>query len=221
MIGSGDRKRTVCTWRIVLSSLPLESLTGPGPSTRIVKQSTNLSLPPEREKMRAIQKAVGCLLALLLLAACAAAAQKTKQIQIGTFVFHGTTDPNCGQFCNAGYEVIIDTSVLTGDVLSFGDITVAIGTISQSSGPEAMPIDLVFVGGPSPFVLPDCAKVPCRSIDLQLTSNTGKPFSLTLLDGSTFTTYAVNTITIKALPGQHVVKPEQSVPIILVRDAGK
>jgi type 1 fimbria pilin len=169
--------------------------------------------------MRAIQRAVGCLLALLLLTACAAAAQSTKQIQIGTFVFHGTTDPNCGQFCNAGYEVSIDASELTGDVLSFGDITVAIGTISQSSGPETTPIDLVFVGGPSPFVLPDCAKVPCRSIDLQLTSTTGKPFSLTLLDGSTFTTYAVNTITIKALPGQHVVKRGQSVPIMLLRDA--
>jgi type 1 fimbria pilin len=166
--------------------------------------------------MRAIQKAVGCLLTLLLLTACAAAAQ---QIRIGTFLFHGTTDPNCGQFCNAGYEVIIDASALTGNALSFGDITVAIGTISQSSGPETTPIDLVFVGGPSPFVLPDCAKVPCRSIDLQLTSTTGKPFSLTLLDGSTFTTYAVNTITIKALPGQHVVKPGQSVPIMLVRDA--
>ena len=168
--------------------------------------------------MRAIQKAVGCLLALLLLTACAAA-QSTKQIQIGTFVFHGTTDPNCGQFCNAGYEVIIDASALTGDALSFGDVTVAVGTISQSSGPETTPIDLLFVGGPSPFVLPDCAKKPCRSIDLQLTSTTGKPFSLTLLDGSTFTAYAVNTITIKALPGQHVVKPGQSVPIILLRDA--
>jgi type 1 fimbria pilin len=169
--------------------------------------------------MRAIQKAVGCLLALLMLTACGAAAQSTKHIRIGTFVFHGTTDPTCGQFCNAGYEVIIDASALTANALSFGDITVAIGTISQSSGPETTPIDLAFVGGPSPFVLPDCAKAPCRSIDLQLTSTTGKPFSLTLLDGSTFTTYAVNTITIKALPGQHVVKPGQSVPIMLVRDA--
>jgi hypothetical protein len=164
-----------------------------------------------------IGKATGCLLAVLLLAGCAAA-QSTKQIQIGTFVFHGTTDPNCGQFCNAGYEVIISASALTSDVLSFGNVTVAVGTISQSSGLETTPIDLVFVGGPSPFVLPDCAKVPCRSIDLQLISITGKPFSLTLLDGSTFTTYAVNTITIKAMPGQHVVKPGQSVPIMLVRD---
>jgi hypothetical protein len=172
--------------------------------------------------MRAIPKAAGCLLAVLLLTACAGAAQSTKQIQIGTFVFHGTTNPNCGQFCNAGYEVIIDASALSGDALLFGDITVAVGTISQSSGAETTPIDLVFVGGASPFVLPDCAKVPCRSIDLQLTSTTGKPFSLTLLDGSTFTTYAVNTITIKALPGQHVIKPGQSVPIVLLRDvAGK
>ena len=59
----------------------------------------------------------------------------------------------------------------------------------------------------------------CRSIDLQLVSVTGKPFSLTLLDGSTFTTYALNTVTIKALPGQHVVKPGQSVPIMLERNA--
>ncbi len=171
--------------------------------------------------MFALRKATTCLLALLLLTYYAEATKPTKQIQIGTFVFHGTTDPNCGQFCNAGYEVIIDASALTNDVLAFGDITVAIGTISQSSGPETTPIDLVFVGGPSPFVLPDCAKVPCRSIDLQLTSTTGKPFSLTLLDGSTFTTYAVNTITLKALPGQHVVMPGQSVPIMLLRDASE
>ncbi len=59
----------------------------------------------------------------------------------------------------------------------------------------------------------------CRSIDLQLVSVTGKPFSLTLLDGSTFTTRAVNTVTIKALPGRHVVQPGQSVPIMLERDA--
>ncbi len=171
--------------------------------------------------MCAIQKATTCLLALLLLTYYAEAAKPTKRIQIGTFVFHGTSDPNCGQFCNAGYEVIINASALTNDVLSFGDITVAIGTISQSSGPVTTPIDLVFVGGPRPFVLPDCAKVPCRSIDLQLTSTTGKPFSLTLLDGRTFTTYAVNTITLKALPGQHVVKPGQSVPIMLLRDASE
>jgi hypothetical protein len=103
-------------------------------------------------------------------------------------------------------------------VLSFGNILVAIGTVSQDSGLETTPIDLVFVGGAPPFVLPDCAKVACRSIDLQLVSVTGKPFSLTLLDGSTFTTHAVNTVTIKA-SGRHVVQPGQSVPIMLERDA--
>jgi hypothetical protein len=132
------------------------------------------------------------------------------------------SDPNCGSFCNAGYEVLIDASAITGDVLSFGNILVAIGTVSQGSGPETTtPVDLVFVGGSLPFVLPDCAKVVCRSIDLQLVSVTGKPFSLTLLDGSTFTTYAVNTVTIKASPGQHVVQPGQSVPIMLERDASR
>jgi len=168
--------------------------------------------------MGAIRKSAICLL-ILLLAAGAAAKTKTKQIQIGTFVFSGTSDPNCGSFCNAGYEVFIDVSAITGDVVSFGNILVAIGTVSQDSGPETTPIDLLFVGGAQPFVLPDCAKVACRSIDLQLVSVTGKPFSLTLLDGSTFTTRAVNTVTIKALPGQHVLQPGQSVPIMLKRDA--
>jgi hypothetical protein len=168
--------------------------------------------------MRAIRKSASFLLTLLL-ATCATAQAKTKQIQIGTFVFSGSSDPNCGSFCNAGYKVLIDASAITGDVLSFGNILVAIGTVSQDSGPETTPIDLVFVGGAPPFVLPDCAKVACRSIDLQLVSVTGKPFSLTLLDGSTFTTYAVNTVTLKALPGQHVVRPGQSVPIMLERDA--
>ncbi len=162
------------------------------------------------------------LIVILLLLAPAASA-KRHQIQIGTFVFNGPTDPNtCGSFCNSGYKVFIDVSALASDVLAFGNITVCIGTICQNSlslGPQTAPIDLLFVGGSAPFVLPNCAFVPCRSIDLQLVSTTGRPFSLTLLDGSTFTTYAVNTITMKALPGQHVVKPGQSVPIMLVRDA--
>jgi len=191
---------------------------GPQHTLRHFEQFTQSFLTPKREKMRAIRKSAICLLILLLVAG-AAAKTKPKQIQIGTFVFHGTTDPNCGQFCNTGYEVLIDASAITGDLLSFGNILVAIGTVSQDSGPETTPIDFVFVGGAQPFVLPDCAKVACRSIDLQLVSVTGKPFSLTLLDGSTFTTYALNTVTIKALPGQHVVKPGQSVPIMLERDA--
>jgi len=193
---------------------------GPQHTLRHFEQFTQSFLTPKREKMRAIRKSAICLLILLLVAG-AAAKTKPKQIQIGTFVFHGTTDPNCGQFCNAGYEVLIDASAITGDLLSFGNILVAIGTVSQDSGPETTPppIDLVFVGGAQPFVLPDCAKVACRSIDLQLVSVTGKPFSLTLLDGSTFTTYALNTVSIKALPGQQSVRPGQSVPIMLERDA--
>ena len=191
---------------------------GPQHALRHFEQFTQSFLAPKREKMRAIRKSASFLL-ILLLAACAAAQAKTRQIQIGTFVFSGTSDPNCGSFCNAGYKVLIDASAITGDVLSFGNILVAIGTVSQDSGPETTPIDLVFVGGAQPFVLPDCAKVACRSIDLQLVSVTGKPFSLTLLDGSTFTTYALNTVTIKALPGRHVVQPGQTVPIMLERDA--
>ena len=88
--------------------------------------------------MRAIRKSASFLL-ILLLAACAAAQAKTRQIQIGTFVFSGTSDPNCGSFCNAGYRVLIDASAITGDVLSFGNILVAIGTVSQDSGPETSP----------------------------------------------------------------------------------
>ena len=75
--------------------------------------------------MGAIRKSAICLL-ILLLAAGAAAKTKTKQIQIGTFVFSGTSDPNCGSFCNAGYEVFIDASAITSDVLLFGNILMAI-----------------------------------------------------------------------------------------------
>jgi len=127
---------------------------GPQHTLRHFEQFTQSFLTPKREKMRAIRKSAICLLILLLVAG-AAAKTKPKQIQIGTFVFHGTTDPNCGQFCNAGYEVLIDASAITGDVLSFGNILVAIGTVSQDSGPETTPIDLVFVGGAQPFVLPE------------------------------------------------------------------
>ena len=72
------------------------------------------------------------ILPILLLATCAAAQAKTRQIQIGTFVFLGTSAPNCGSFCNAGYEVFINASAITGDVLSFGNILVAIGMSAKT-----------------------------------------------------------------------------------------
>jgi hypothetical protein len=178
--------------------------------------------------VRKSAKSARCLLTLLLFAACATAQPKPKmpkEIQIGTFQFRGTTDPNCAPFCSTGYVATIDASAVTGDVLSFGDMIWCIGTICQHSGPETTPIEIFAPAGDPGDILPDCAHVACRSIDLQLVSTTGQPFSLVLLDGITFTTYAVNTITMKALPGQHVLQPApsifgpfQSVPIMLELD---
>jgi hypothetical protein len=160
-----------------------------------------------------------CTAILLLSSICAAAQPKPpKEIQIGTFQLSGTTDPNCGFFCSTSYRLTIDASALTGDVLSFGDIVVCVGTICQHSGPETTPIEADFPAGEPGDILPDCVRGACRSIDLQLVSTTGQPFNLVLFDGTTFTTFAVNTTTLKALPGNHAVQPVQSVPILLELD---
>jgi len=66
--------------------------------------------------------------------------------------------------------------------------------------------------------LASCAN-GCRSIAVQIVSTDGKPFTFSLLDGEEFETFAVTTTLMRKLPGAHFIRPQQSVPIVLKRNA--
>ena len=66
--------------------------------------------------------------------------------------------------------------------------------------------------------LASCAS-GCVSIAVRLVSATGEPFRFTLLNGQEFTTFSVSTVALKPLPGEKFIQEQQSVPIVVKRDA--
>jgi hypothetical protein len=178
----------------------------------------NLS-SPEEGKMRApylvvpSRKIAGCLLTLFLLVSVAAA--KTNRVTIGTLTYLGSD-----QFGSA-FVVTLDPSLVTSQSLSFTNVTLFVDGTSQSSGPVTTPVSLLFIGGTVDGVvhpLASCAS-GCVSIAVQLASASGESFSFSLLDGQEFTTFAVTTAAIQPLPGQKFIQAQQSVPIVVKRDA--
>jgi hypothetical protein len=178
----------------------------------------NLSFP-EEGKMRApclvvsSRKIAGCLLTLLLLVSVAAA--KTNRATIGSLTYLGT-----GEFGSA-FRVTLDPSLVTSQSLSFTNVTLFVDGTSQSSGRVTTPVSLLFIGGTVDGVvhpLASCAS-GCVSIAVQLGSATGESFSFSLLDGQEFPTFSVTTAAIKPLPGQKFIQAQQSVPIVLKRNA--
>lgn len=160
-----------------------------------------------------IRKVAGCFLTLLLLVSIAAG--KTNRVTIGTLTYLGSD-----QFGSA-FRVTLDPSLVTSQSISFANVTVFVDGTSQGSGPVTTPVAILFVGGTVGGVvhpLASCA-TGCVSISVQLASATGEPFSFLLLDGQEFTTFAVTTVAIKPLPGEKVIQAQQSVPIVLKRDA--
>ena len=159
------------------------------------------------------RKVASCLLTLLLLASVAAA--KTNRVTIGTLTYLGTD-----QFGSA-FLVRLDPSLVTSQSLSFANVTVFVDGTGQGSGPVTTPVTLLFIGGTVDGVahpLSSCA-TGCVSIAVQLASATGGPFSFPLLDGQEFTTFAITTATLEPLPGQKFIQAQQSVSIVVKRDA--
>jgi hypothetical protein len=159
------------------------------------------------------RKIAGCLLTLFLLVSVAAA--KTNRVTIGTLTYLGSD-----QFGSA-FVVTLDPSLVTSQSLSFTNVTLFVDGTSQSSGPVTTPVSLLFIGGTVDGVvhpLASCAS-GCVSIAVQLASATGEAFSFSLLDGQEFTTFAVTTAAIQPLPGQKFIQAQQSVPIVVKRDA--
>jgi hypothetical protein len=153
------------------------------------------------------------LLTVLLLAS--AALGKTNRVTIGTLTYLGTD-----QFGSA-FVVRLDPSLLTSQSLSFSNVTLFVDGTSQSSGPVTTPVSLLFVGGTVNGVvnpLASCAS-GCVSIAVQLVSATGEPFTVSLLDQEEFTTFAVTTTALRPPRGQKFIQAQQSVPIVIKRNA--
>jgi hypothetical protein len=101
------------------------------------------------------------------------------------------------------------------------DVIVFVDGTNQGSGPVTTPVTLLFIGGTVDGVvhpLASCAS-GCVSIAVQLASATGGPFHFTLLDGQEFTTPAITTAALEPLPGKKFIQAQQSVPIVVKRDA--
>jgi hypothetical protein len=159
------------------------------------------------------RKTIICLLILVLMVSAAAA--KTNRLKIGTLTYLGTD-----QFGSA-FLVRLDPSVVTAQSLSLANVTLFVDGTSQSSGPVTTPVTLLFIGGTVNGVanpLASCASV-CVSIAVQLVSSTGEPFAFNLLDGEEFTSFDVVTTALRPPPGEKFIQPQQSVPIVLERNA--
>jgi hypothetical protein len=146
---------------------------------------------------------------LLLLTSIVAA--KTNRVTIGTLTYLGTN-----QFGSA-FRVTLDPRIVTSQPLSFANVTMRVEGTSQDSGAIVTPVTLLYIGGVG-GALASCAN-GCASISIQLVSTDGKPFTFTLLNGEEFETFAVTTTLMRKPPGQRFIQPEQSVPIVLKRNA--
>jgi hypothetical protein len=154
------------------------------------------------------KKSASCLLTLLLLAS--AAAGRTNRVTIGTLTYLGTNE--------FGSAFLVDPSAVTSQSLSFASATLFVDSTSQASGPITTPVTLLYTGGTINGPLTSCAS-GCLSIAVQLVSATGEPFSFTLVDGEEFTTFAAQTTVLRPPPGQKFIQVQQSVPIVLKRNA--
>jgi len=151
-------------------------------------------------------------LAVFLLFFASAAAGRTHRVAIGTLTYLGTNE------FGSAFRVALDPSALTSQSLSFASVTLFVDGTSQTAGPITTPVTLLYIGGTVNSPLASCAS-GCVSIAVQLVSATGEPFSFTLVDGEEFTTFAVKTVALRPLPGQKLIQAQQSVPIVLKRDA--
>jgi hypothetical protein len=156
------------------------------------------------------RKSASCLLTLLLLAS--ASAGRTNRVTIGTLTYLGINE------FGSAFRVTLDPSAVTSQSLSFASATLFVDGTSQASGPIATPVTLLYIGGTVNGPLASCAS-GCVSIAVQLVSATGEPFSLTLVGGEEFSTFAVTTVGLRPPPGQKFIQAQQSISIVLKRNA--
>jgi hypothetical protein len=152
---------------------------------------------------------------LTLLVLTAAAAGKTNRVTIGSLTYLGTNE------FGSAFRVTLDASAVTAQQLSFASATMFVKGTSQASGAISTPVTLLYIGGTVNglvYPLASCAE-GCVSLAVQLVSADGKPFAFTLLDGERFETFAITTTLLQPPSGQKFIQAQQSVPIVLRRDA--
>ena len=147
--------------------------------------------------------------------AVTAAEAKTNRVIIGSLTYLGTNESG------SAFRVALDPSVITSQPLSFSNVTVFVDGTSQSAGAITTPTTLLFIGGTvggTVYPLASCAS-GCVAISVQLVSVDGRPFTLTLSDGEEFETFAIATSALIPSPGKRFIQAQQSVPIVLKRNA--
>ena len=152
---------------------------------------------------------VAILLLLLLLISPAIA--KTNFVTIGTLTYLGTNQSG------SAFRVTLDPRAITLQPLSFSNVTMLVEDTSQDSGAITTPVTLLYIGGIGNG-LASCAN-GCSSIAVRLVSANAKPFTFTILNGEEFVTFAVTTTLMRKPPGHRFIQPQQSVPIVLKRNA--
>jgi len=111
--------------------------------------------------------------------------------------------------------------MVTSQPLSFSNVTVFVDGTSQSAAAITTPTTLLFIGGTvggTVYSLASCVK-GCIAISVQLVSADGGPLTFILSDGEEFGTFAIATVALQPRPGQKFIQPQQSIPIVLKRNA--
>jgi len=146
---------------------------------------------------------------LLLLSSLLAA--KDNRVIVGTLSYLGTN-----QFGSV-FRVTLDPKAVTSQPLSFANVTMLIDGTKQDSGAVTTPVTILYVGGAG-GALASCANA-CTSISVRLVSRDGQAFTFTFQNSEEFQTFGVTTTVMRKLPRQRFIQPQQSVPIVLKRNA--
>ena len=163
---------------------------------------------------------------------------RTKSITIGNFEYLGSAIQTSTDGTNSvvsSYELNLDTSSITIDPITFGNVSFVVKGSSLSSQQGGFPVittgpgcgvpgvtapcSLLAQGGGEGFLLQPCAMIApdqtltqdCISVALQLVSPTGKNFSFQLADGETFCTSGITNIFVLAQDSNVALDPQCDV----------
>jgi len=178
------------------------------------------------------------LLAILVALAVPQAFTQTRSLNIGSLQYEDNqpwTLPDGKIIQASAYGFNLDASAVAVDPITFNNVALFVkGSTARTKGPQfpvittgpgcgtpgiTFPCSVTYFGGPG-LPLPACATLDaktntyvdnCVVIALQLTSLTGKNFTIALLNGETFCAYGITNVYLTAKADQATVGPT-SVP---------
>ena len=131
---------------------------------------------------------------------------RADSITIGQLQYLGTENGV------SAFKVVINTAGFTLQRLPIASLSLSVNAATQQVNHVTAPLTALFTGGPGRS-LPNC---PCSTVVLTLTFLSAQPsFTVTLADGSTFTTQSMQIFTLHGAPGQEL-KPGDAIPLTLV-----